>query len=269
MEPTLLLLALTLAFLVLYVLRTRRHDPAVWSPAAAWNRAAIYFCYCLLVADLTGALDALLSSPLAFSGQLDSATWWAATLGVTGFMVWAYWIYWYRNTLQFGRSLQVLPQLAYGLAWGITTGVYMLSFWHIADWLTGSYHAAVTWLIAYAMIGAWQALWMDLVWDVWVSPEHDTPQAKKDKVPRTHVPNMTLCLAHFALFGNYWIFVGWQTIALTAASFGMRMPPPWSKEPALPSRREPGLFGLPHAVGFIDETESEGSSQDRGGDSND
>ena len=94
---------------------------------------------------------------------------------------------------------------------------------------------------------------MDLFWDVWVSPEHDTPESIKEKVPRTHIPNMTLCLTHFAFFGNYWIFIAWQTIALLSASYGMRMPPPWSRLSTPAARQEKGLFGLSRAGGYIGE----------------
>jgi hypothetical protein len=62
---------------------------------------------------------------------------------------------------------------------------------------------------------------------------------------------MTLCLIYLAVYRNYGIFVILQTIALVAASYGMRMPPPWSDSPGPPSRRVPGLFGLPRGGGYI------------------
>ena len=70
------------------------------------------------------------------------------------------------------------------------------------------------------------------------------------KVPRTHIPNMTLCLTYFAVYENYWIFIGLQTIALLAAVYGMRFPPPWSKRETPPATRVPGLLGLPKSGGY-------------------
>ncbi len=240
----------------LHLLRWGRHDPDVFSPPAAWSRAAIYACCCLLLGAATGALDALLNDPLVDPGQLSDPLWLASTGLITVFIVWAYWIYWYRNTLRFGRRVEFLPQLLFGLAWGFCTGLLFLCYWHIAAMLVGDWGRWAVWLVAYIMISVWQALWMDMFWDVWVSPEHDSPDSIRAKVPRTHIPNMTLCLAWFAVYENYWIFVGWQTIALLAASFGMRMPSPWSREPTPPARREPGLFGLPRAGGYVgDNTE--------------
>lgn len=233
-----------------YRLRYVAHWAQGFSAACAWLRAAMYACFCLLLGSLSGALPALLQAPLVQAGQLSNPGWWLATGAITLFMVWAYWIYWYRNTLRFGRALSFLPQLVFGLCWGLATGLLFLSYWHFALAVTASLPLWVTWLLAYVMISAWQALFMDMYWDVYVSPEHDTPESIRQKVPRTHIPNMTFCLAHFAFFQNPWIFVGWQTLALLAASFGMRMPPPWSRESTPAARQVPGLLGLPRAGGY-------------------
>jgi hypothetical protein len=240
--------------LLIYISRYRDHSPDVWSPPAAWLRAAIYFCYCLLVAHYTGALQATFASPLIYPGQLDDSWWLLSTAVVTAFIFIAYWVYWYRTTMRFGRKLNLLPQLVFGLCWGFTTGLYFLSFWHLALLVGPGWPVWAVWLLAYVMISLWQALWMDMYWDVYVSPEHDSPASIRAKVPRTHIPNMTLCLTYFAVYQNYWIFIALQTVALLAASFGMRMPAPWSRESTPPARRVPGLLGLPRAGGYVKET---------------
>ncbi len=249
------LLLIMLVFASLYLLRFRRHAADIWSAPAAWLRAAMYFNWCLLAAHLSGALDAALSTPLVTDLQLRSPLWWLSTLAVTVFILVAYWGYWYSNTLRFGRPLAFFSQGFFGLSWGITTGLYFLSFWHLALLFAGDLPTWVVWLMAYTMISVWQALWMDLCWDVYVSPEHDSPESIRQKVPRTHIPNMTLCLTHFAFYENYWIFIAWQTCALLAASYGMRMPPPWSRASTPPARRVPGLLGLPRAGGYIGEAQ--------------
>jgi len=237
--------------LLLYVARYRRHPPGVWSAPAAWLRAGIYFCFCLAVAHCSGALQATLASPLVHPGQWADPWWWLTTVVVTVFIFAAYWGYWYRSTLRFGRKLDVLPQLLFGLCWGVTTGLFFLSFWQLALAIGPDWPLWAVWLLAYTLISLWQALWMDMYWDVYVSPEHDSPASIRAKVPRTHIPNMTLCLTYFALYQNYWIFIALQTVALLAASFGMRMPAPWSSEPTPPARRVPGLLGLPRAGGYV------------------
>ena len=241
-----------LLMLAVYMIRYRAHSADVFSAPAAWLRAGMYWCFCLLAGELTGALDATLASPLIYAGQLDDLLWILSTGAVIIFIFVAYWGYWYRNTLRFGRALVFLPQLVFGLAWGFTSGLLFLSFWHLALALGSGWPVWITWLLAYTMISVWQALWMDMYWDVYVSPEHDTPESIRAKVPRTHIPNMTLCLTWFAVYQNYWIFIGLQTVALLAASFGMRMPPPWSRESTPPARRLRGLFGLPRAGGYVE-----------------
>lgn len=253
MQLNLWVVAVMVVLLCLYLLRYRRHSPDEWSAPAAWLRAGIYFCFCLLVAEASGALSATLASPLVYPGQLQDPWWWLTTAVVLIFIIAAYWGYWYHNTLRFGRKLSLLPQLVFGLCWGATTGLLFLSFWELALVVGTGWSLWLQWLLAYVMISVWQALWMDMYWDVYVSPEHDSPESIRRKVPRTHVPNMTLCLSYFAVFQNYWIFIGLQTIALLAASYGMRMPPPWSRQPTPPARRVPGLLGLPRAGGYSDE----------------
>ena len=48
------------------------------------------------------------------------------------------------------------------------------------------------WLLAYTSIAIWQWLWQDYYWDVYVSPEHDSPLSIKVKVLATHIPNITV-----------------------------------------------------------------------------
>ncbi len=250
MQLELLAIAMFCSLLVVYLLRYRRHDPDRYSPPAAWLRAGMYFCFCLFMGAVSGALEALLASPVIYPGQVEDPWWWLATGVTTTFIVWAYWVYWYRTTLRFGRPLQFLPQLLFGLCWGFASGLLFLSFWQIAAAIGSNWSTWQVWLLAYVMISVWQALWMDMYWDVWVSPEHDTPESIRRKVPRTHIPNMTLCLTYFAVYHNGWIFVALQTVALLAASFGMRMPAPWSRQPTPAARRVPGLLGLPRAGGY-------------------
>jgi hypothetical protein len=236
---------------VIYLVRYRSHSADIYCAPAAWLRAGIYFCFCLLLAIHSGALEATLTSPVIWPGQLQDVWWWLGTAVVTVFIVVAYWGYWYRHTIRFDRKLHVLPQLVMGFCWGVTSGLLFLSFWHFALAVVGQGSPWLVWLLAYVMISVWQALWMDMYWDVYISPEHDSPQSIRKKVPRTHIPNMTLCLAWFAIYQNYALFISLQTIALLAASFGMRFPPPWGGEATLPARRVPGLLGLPRAGGYI------------------
>jgi hypothetical protein len=109
------------------------------------------------------------------------------------------------------------------------------------------------WLLGYVLVGAYMGLWQDLYWDVYVVPEHDTPRSLKLKVVCSHIPYMTLCLTYLAIYDNQWIFSLLFTLALTGAAVFLRFPPWWEKEDVVAPRTTPGLFGLPHAAGYIGE----------------
>ena len=244
---------LLLVLVAWYFARHRGHSPDVYVPLASWLRAGIYFCFCYLVAWYSGALPAALASPIYTAEQAADPLWWVWVVGLSVFITVAYWLIWARLTRQFGRRLNVLPQLLFGIAWGLAAGFLFLAFWHLAASAFPGLPTWATYLVSYACISIWQWLFQDYGWDVWVSPEHDCPWSIAVKVPTTHIPNVTLCLIFFALYGNYWIFVGLQTWALVGASLAMRMPAPWEQAPTPPARRAEGLFGagLPRAAGYL------------------
>jgi hypothetical protein len=64
---------------------------------------------------------------------------------------------------------------------------------------------------------------------------------------------MLFCLTYLAIYDNQAIFLMLQTLALTGAAASMRVPPFWVKDYIRPPRTAPGLFGLPHAVGYVPE----------------
>ncbi len=231
--------------LAMYV-RGHRHHPAdKYVPAASWLRAGIYFCFCYLMAWFSGALSAALAQPIATSEQLVNPVWQAWALGLFVLVSVGYWIIWARFTIRFERKLELIPQIIFGLLWGLASGFLFLSFWHFVQMAVPDLPTWAVWLISYLIISIWQWLWQDYGWDVYISPEHDCPWSIMVKVPATHVPNVTSCLIFFALYENYWIFVGLQTWALLGASIAMRMPSPWSREETPAARQAPGMFGIP------------------------
>jgi hypothetical protein len=245
------IVAVTVLLLAVYLLRHRHHPPDRYAPAASWLRAGIYFCACYLLAIATGVFDALLSEPVATPEQIADAGWWAWVGGLGLLVTVAYWGIWARYTLRFDRRLDVVPQVAFGLLWGVAAGVLFLSFYHLAQAVGSRWAPWQVWLLAYACIALWQWLWQDYVWDVHISPEHDSPLSIQIKVVATHVPNITACLIFFALHGNHAIFVALQTWALVGASLAMRMPALWSRQVTPAATRAPGLLGLTRASGYV------------------
>ena len=230
----------------------RQREVSEFIPWAAWLRAGILFCFFYLVSWATGTMDAILSSPVATSAQLADRRWWLWVSGLMVFILFAYWVIWARYTIRFDRKIDLFPQILYGLLWGTALGQMLLTIWRIATMIGDSWRVWQQWLLAYVFIGIWQWLLMDMYWDVYISPEHDSPKSIKIKTMVTHIPNVTLCLIFVAIYGNYAIFVGLQTLALVGCSINMRMPAPWSKEKTPPARRVPSKFwGLPRCGGYI------------------
>lgn len=235
-----------------YQLRHHQHPADQYVPLASWLRAGIYFCFCYLVAWFSGALPAALAGPVATAEQLADPLWRIWVLGLFALVTVGYWIIWARFTIRFERRLELLPQVFFGLCWGLASGFLFLAFWHIVAGLMPFLPTWAIWILSYLLISVWQALWQDYGWDVYVSPEHDCPWSIALKVPATHIPNVTFCLIFFAIYENYWIFVGLQTWALLGASIAMRMPSPWNNAQTPPALQSPGLFGPdhPHATGY-------------------
>ena len=221
-------------------------------PLAAWVRAGILFCLFYLASWATGALELILETPIASEIQLADNCWWLWVIGLTTFIIIAYWGIWARYTIRFDRKIDLLPQTLFGLLWGTALGQMLLSIWRIATMIGRSWQIWQQWLLAYVLIGIWQWLLMDMYWDIYISPEHDSPKSIKIMTLLTHIPNVTLSLIFLVVYENYIIFILLQTIALVGCSINMRMPAPWSREKTPPARRVPSIFwGLPRCGGYI------------------
>lgn len=235
-----------------YTKRHRRSPPHRYVAAASWLRAAIVCCVFYMVSSLTGVLDEVVCQPIAVGEQLANPLWWMWAGGLVVFILVAYWVVWARYTLRFERALDPVPQTIFGLMWGTAFGLFFLSVWHLVEDVASGLTTWQVFLLTYLLVAFWQALFMDLFWDVYVTPEHDSPCSIRLKVPITHVPNLTASLAFFALYRNHAIFVILQTLALIGASISMRMPAPGSTAPTPVPRREPSIFfGLPRAAGYL------------------
>ena len=231
---------------------TRRYGVTDFNPAVAWLRAGIFFCVFYIVSWATGTLEVILTTPIASEEQLLDTRWWSWLVGLTVFIIFAYWGIWARYTIRFDRKIALLPQALFGLIWGTALGQMLLSIWRVSIMIGPSWKVWQQWLLAYVLIGIWQWLLMDMYWDVYISPEHDSPKSIKIKTLFTHIPNVTLCLIFLAIYGNYAIFIALQTLALVGCSINMRMPAPWSKEKTPAARRVPSMFwGLPRCGGYV------------------
>jgi hypothetical protein len=221
-------------------------------PLAAWLRAGIFFCLFYLISWATGTLEVILTTPLATPAQLTDRVWWFWVAGLIMFILFAYWGVWAHYTIRFERKIDLVPQILFGLLWGTALGQMLASIWRIVTRIGPAWELWQRWLLAFVVIGVIQWLLMDMYWDIYISPEHDSPRSIRIKTLCTHIPNVTLCLIFLAIYENALIFVSLQTLALVGCSINMRMSAPWSRERTPPARRAPSIFwGLPRCGGYI------------------
>jgi hypothetical protein len=221
-------------------------------PLAAWLRAGVFFCLFYLISWATGTLELILTTPLATPAQLTDRVWWLWVAGLTTFILFAYWGVWAHYTIRFDRKVDLVPQILFGLLWGTALGQMLASIWGIVIRIKPAWELWQQWLLTFVVIGVIQWLLMDMYWDIYISPEHDSPRSIRIKTLCTHIPNVTLCLIFLAMYGNILIFVSLQTLALVGCSINMRMPAPWSQERTPPARRALSIFwGLPRCGGYI------------------
>ncbi len=219
----LLLLAAVLG--VLLFIERPRHAPMVYSPRLAWLRAGLYGCAVALLASQTGVLAALLAQPPLQPGQPSDPLW----LGLTGLCValfaWGYLYWWPRGTLHHGRRLYLLPALFFGLAWGASSALLLLSIYALLEAL--QWPAIVTALLTLLLIAIYNMNYQSGWWDLHVSPPHNIRAWNARKVLGAHNPFLLATLTHFVLFGNVAIFVGLYAAAMAASAVAMRLPPFW------------------------------------------
>lgn len=231
-------LAATAAALCVAYLRRRTRVPArTYDPALAWLRAGLYFCACLALATLSGALGRLLSAPLADAAHLTQAVWWSATSLYAAVIVVAYGVVWPIGTFTDGRRRHVLLSLAYGALWGLCQGLLFLSIW-IAVAASGLPAWAVA-VICYLLIGGYNGVWHRFFWDIHVSPPHNYTEWNGRKVLLCHTPNLLLGLTHLAVYGDAAVFVLAQVVALALSAQAMRFPAFWDDYRAEPGQERP------------------------------
>ena len=179
-------------------------------------RGAAYFAGCWVVAYASRAL----SHPLD-TDHLAEPGWWALTTLCVTVVVVGYWMIWPRGTYVLDRRRHPPAVVAYGVVWGLSEGVLFVAVWRLLGrGIDGPAQYAVAFLVLSAFLGAWHSL----VYDRFVSPEHNDPAWNGRKVVLCHVPNLALCLAHLAVFDDPAVLVGCQVVALVGSSWFMRFP---------------------------------------------
>jgi hypothetical protein len=156
-------------------------------------------------------------------------------------------------TLTFDRRFYIGAEIFFGLIWGFSTGGVLLSFYHL--WSLINLPIWVIYLLSIVSMGLWQYFVHDYFWDIYVSPEHDTPKSINIKTVVSHIPNLIISLGFLVIWRNYAIFIGIYIIALVASTIFQKFPAPWAKGDFHAPMVKPGIFGLARGSGYLGEEE--------------
>lgn len=240
--------------IVVYIIRYKGLTIDVWEPGAAWTRAFIYFSFCNIIIAISGTLEQIFAQSLFTIEQITNPYWIIYCLICFIYIFLAYWILWSRMTLTFERKYYIGSEIIFGVIWGFSSGGILLSFYHL--WRLTGINGWVLYLFSFISMGLWQYFIQDYFWDVYVSPEHDTPKSIIIKTAICHIPNIAICLGFLITWNNYIIFILLQTFALIASTIFQKFPAPWAKGKFNAPMVKQGIFGFPHGSGYLGEKKS-------------
>jgi len=243
-----------IVMIIVYIIRYKGLAIDVWEPGAAWTRAFIYFSFCNIIIAISGTLEQIFAQSLFTIEQITNPYWIIYCLICFIYIFLAYWILWSRMTLTFKRKYYIGSEIIFGVIWGFSSGGILLSFYHL--WRLTGINGWVLYLFSFISMGLWQYFIQDYFWDVYVSPEHDTPKSIIIKTAICHIPNIVICLGFLITWNNYIVFILLQTFALIASTIFQKFPAPWAKGKFNAPMVKQGIFGFPHGSGYLGEKKS-------------
>ena len=250
--------------LVLRQQRPRQPEQSTWQAKRAWSVALLNSSLTVFLAWISGAFRCVVLSFSAYSGD---ALFIAMTILLFVYVLFLYWVVWSAYTLTFDRPLVILPAVALGFLWALSSplvGVMIfylvssLSGWLDADGNSAGY--AGVYLIVYGITSVYSSLFQGFYWSP-LMPEHDSAAMFKKKVPMVHVPNITVTLVFPLIWPKATLFyLIAQALALIGAAVSMRAPSWYTTVPHRPHSTEPACCGLIQAAGYEEPAEGEGDA---------
>ncbi|MFQ5635215.1 MAG: hypothetical protein ACE5G3_07780 [Gammaproteobacteria bacterium] len=224
----LVVLAVCAVLGVLLFRERSRHAPMVHSPAMAWLRAGVFFCFALIFSWVAGVFKIVVTTPLARSGQPSDPLWIASLALCLVVVAWAYVYWWPRGTKTHGRKLYVVPTVLYGLAWGVSVGLLYLSMYSIIE--VFQFPRLVNAFLLVALLSVYNMNYQLGWWDIHVSPPHNIRATNAGKVMFAHQPFLIASLSFLLVYENVGLYVVLNALALCASAVAMRFPPFWAPD---------------------------------------
>ena len=237
----------------IYIIKYRGLPIDDWKPGAAWIRGFIYFSFCNIFTAASGTLEQIFSRPFFTIEQISNPYWILYIISCFIFVFIAYVLIWPSNTLTFDRRYYLASEILFGVIWGFSTGGLLLSIYHL--WSLTGIPSWITYILSFFCIAVWQYFMQVYFWDIYVSPEHDTPRSILVKTFACHVPNVVISLGFLTIWGNYGIFLFIFIIALLSSTIAQKFPAPWAKGNFPAPMVKPGIFGLPYGSGYEEKKE--------------
>jgi len=238
----------------IYISKYKSLPIDVWKPGAAWTRALIYFSFCNIIITISGTLEQIITNPIFTLEQISNIYWIIYVSFCYAFIIFAYMIQWPRNTLKFDRRYYIGSEIVFGVMWGFSTGGLLLSFYHL--WSLTGVLPWVNYILSFISIALWQYYSQLYFWDIYVSPEHDTPRSILIKTFTCHIPNVLFSLGFLTIWGNYAIFISFFIIALVSSTISQKFPALWAKGTFRAPMVKIGIFGLPYGSGYEEKKEN-------------
>jgi len=237
--------------ITVYITKYRGLPANIWKPGLAWTRAFIYFSFCNIFTAASGTLEQIITQPIFTAEQIVNPFWITYCIFCYIYIFIAYWILWSRMTLTFNRKYYLGSEIFFGIIWGFSTGGLLLSFYNL--WSLIGLTGWAKYLLTFTSMGIWQYFIQDYFWDIYVSPEHDTPKSIIIKTAVCHIPNVAISLGFLLIWNNYTIYISFYIFALVASTIFQKLPAPWAKGQFHAPMTKPGIFGYPHGSGFLNQ----------------
>jgi hypothetical protein len=211
-----------------FLVQRNKHPDNIHSPPLAWLRATLYFSVILVLSWSTGVLSVLVHQPWVLPVQPANPLWSGLTALWAAATIWGYVYWWPRGTLTYDRKLYLVPQVFFGLVWGLSSAQLTLVLWALVE--DFGFARWVTALLVFFLLSGYGQIYQSGWWDIHVSPPHNIRATNAKKVLFAHMPFLLIALTHFTLFGNARLFAGFHAVALACSAVAMRFPPFWEKD---------------------------------------
>jgi len=197
-----------------------------WDAKRFYSFGAATALFNVALAYLTGLLTIILSPSPTFPAAASLFTVATALMFLTE--VWMYGVFWSSHTINFLRTIHIVPAVVAGSLWTLATPAFILNInYLVAIIATWSAYSPPFWLtsflLSYAVVALFQNSWALRL------PAHTGVAHSRAKIWRCHIPTSLLSQTYLAAFdpadantARAYLMMMW--VILTGCCLSLRMP---------------------------------------------